>query len=221
MYCNYNTTRYLTSLEVSVVVKEINDFTHLDKIDNKATGQRIKFLVQTAGFSQKELAEVIRRDIKTISNYYCGISLPDKNDLLILSRILGIPYDEILIFKGDIEGYQRLEYYSIEYNGQDGETVNEAIERSKRESKLFNQDTKGRANIRNLEEAGFCLQFFSKEIEQDIRKRMMDELLSGSGIHSMYMYHIYEFYIWRKLSDEQQAKSKKQFAYWRGEVESC
>lgn len=193
------------------------DFSQLDKIVTKATGQRIKFLVQNAGFSQSQLAKILGRDSKTISNYYCGKSLPDKIDLIILSRILGKSYDELLVYKGDMEGYQRIDRYILDYHGDSDETLSEAINRSKTESKLFNPDTKGHANIRNLEEAGYCLEFFPSIIQQDIRNRMMDELLSGAGVHSIYMHHIFEVYIWRKLSNEQKAESKAQFANWRGE----
>ncbi|ASS95093.1 helix-turn-helix domain-containing protein [Peribacillus simplex] len=195
------------------------DFSQLDEINIKATGQRIKFLVQNAGFSQSQLGKILGRDSKTISNYYCGKSLPDKIDLIILSRILGESYDELLVYKGDMEGYQRIDHYILDYHGYDDETISEAINRSKTESKLFNPDTKGHANIRNLEEAGYCLEFFPFLIQQDIRNRMMDELLSGGGVHSTYMHHIYEFYIWHKLSNEQKAESKEQFAIWRGAKE--
>jgi transcriptional regulator with XRE-family HTH domain len=201
-----------------LIKKQIEDFSELDNIVVKATGRRIKFLVQNQDISQSQLAKLLGRDSKTISNYYCGISLPDKKDLIILSKILGKSYDEILVFKGDIEGYQRLDHYIIELNDAN-ETISDAINRSKTESKLFNPFSKGHAHIRNLEEAGFCLMFLSSRAEQDIRNRMMDELLSGRGVHSPYMQHIYEFYIWRKLSDEQKEESKKQFAFWRGEKE--
>lgn len=197
---------------------QIEDFSELDNIINDATGRRIKFLMQNQGISQSQLAKLLGRDIKTISNYYCGKSLPDKKDLIILSKVLGKSYDEILVFKGDLEGYQRIDHYNIEYD-EESETISDAINRSKTESKLFNSFSKGYANIRNLEEAGFCLLFFSSISEQDIRNRMMDELLSGKGVHSSYMQHIYEFYIWRKLSKEQKAICKAQFAYWRGEKE--
>jgi transcriptional regulator with XRE-family HTH domain len=193
------------------------DFSQLDKIDIKATGQRIKFIVQNAGYSQSQLAKLLRRDSKTISNYYRGKSLPDKIDFIILSRILGKSYDELLVFKGDMEGYQRIDHYLLDYNGHDEETISEAINRSKTESKLFNPTTQGHANIRNFEEAGYCLEFFHSLIQQDIRKRMMDELLSGRGVDSDYMHHIFESYIWRKLSNEQKAESKAQFAILRGE----
>ncbi|MFE4074400.1 helix-turn-helix domain-containing protein [Peribacillus sp. YIM B13477] len=200
--------------------KQIKDFSYLDKIVEKATGQRIKFLVQRAGFSQSQLAKIMGREGKTISNYYCGKSFPDKLDLITLSRILGVPYDELLIFRGDVECYQRLDNYIIGYRGHEDETIFDEIERSKTESKLFDPDTKGLANIRNLEEAGYCLQYRLPEIQQDIRNRIMDELFSGRGIHSQYMQHIFEFYIWRKLTDEQKAESEKQFAIWRGEKKS-
>lgn len=195
------------------------DFSRLDLIDHKETGQRIKFLVQNAGFSQKKLAELLRRSSKTISNYYSGKSLPDKVDLLFLSRILGKPYDELLVFKGDVEGYPRTDHYILDYHGHDEETTSEAINRSQTESKLFNPITKGYTNIRNFEEAGYCLKFFIPEMQQDIQNRMMDELFSGGGLHSDYMHHIFERYIWRKLSDQQQAECKAQFAIWRGEKE--
>lgn len=198
--------------------EKIEDFSELDNIVNEATGRRIKFLVQNQGISQSQLASLLGREIKTVSNYYCGKSLPDKKDLIILSRVLGKSYDEILVFKGDVEGYQRIDHFSIEYDDE-GETIQDAINRSKTESKLFNSFSKGYANIRNLEEAGFCLLFFSPKAEQDIRNRMMDELLSGRGVHSPYMQHIYELYIWRKLSKEQKSVCKEQFAYWRGEKE--
>ncbi|WP_342429333.1 helix-turn-helix transcriptional regulator [Neobacillus sp. FSL H8-0543] len=198
--------------------EQIEDFSELDNIVNEATGRRIKFLVQNQGISQSHLAKLWGRDTKTISNYYCGKSLPDKKDLIILSRVLGKSYDEILVFKGDVEGYQRIDQYSIEFDDK-CETISDAINRSKTESKLFNSFSKGYANIRNLEEAGFCFLFFSSEDEQDIRNRMMDELLSGKGVHSPYMQHIYEYYIWRNLSEEQKAVCKAQFAYWRGEKE--
>ncbi|MED3972924.1 hypothetical protein COM86_09450 [Priestia megaterium] len=194
------------------------DFSELDEIVVEETGRRIKFLVQGQGFSQSQLAKILGRDAKTISNYYCGKSLPDKKDLIVLSRILGLPYDEILVFKGDIEGYQRVQHYYLEYNGED-ETISDAIDKSKKESKLFNPHSKGLANIRNLEEAGFCLDFFSSLSQEDIRNRIMDELLSGRGVYSVYMHHIYEVYIWRKLSEEQKALCKAQFAYNRGETE--
>lgn len=196
----------------------MEDFSELDNIVIKATSRRIKFLVQNQCISQSQLANLLGREPKTISNYYCGKSLPDKKDLIILSRVLGKSYDEILVFKGDLEGYQRIDHNNIEYEDK-SETISDAINRSKKESKLFNPYSKGYVNIRNLEEAGFCLLFFSYKSEQDIRNRMMDELLSGKGVHSPYMQHIYEFYIWRKLSNNLKAICKDQFAYYRGEKE--
>ncbi|MGX8792696.1 helix-turn-helix domain-containing protein [Oceanobacillus oncorhynchi] len=139
---------------------EIEDSTYLDEIEANATGHRIKFLARKAGLSQSELAKLLKRDEKTISNYYCGKSLPDKVDLIILSKILGTDYDNLLVYRGDLEGYQRIDYYSIEYNGKENEINHEAISRATKESKLFDPHTKGRCNIRNLEEAGYCLAFF-------------------------------------------------------------
>lgn len=98
--------------------------------------RRIKFLVEKQGISQSQLAKLLGRDSKTTSNYYCGKSLSDKKDLLILLRILGKSYDEILVFKGDIEGYQRIDQYMIEYDDA-GESIYDALNRSKTKSKLF------------------------------------------------------------------------------------
>jgi transcriptional regulator with XRE-family HTH domain len=203
-------------------VVEINNmgeynYSDLDEIVLKATGQRIKYLVKKAGFSQSELARILDRDSKTISNYYCGKSLPILKDLIKLSRILGKSYDDLLVFKGDIEGFQRINLYILDYHGHDRESTSEAIDRSRKESKLFNPDTKGRANIRTLEEAGFCLEFFNDYIQKDLRNRIMDVLLSGGGVNSIYMHHIFERYIWRKLTKKQQTESREQFAIWRGE----
>lgn len=116
-----------------------------------------------------------------------------------------------------MQGYQRIDHYILEYHESSDETISEAINRSRKESKLFNPYTKGRANIRSLEEAGYCLEFFHYIVQQDIRNRMMDNLLSGKGVHSIYMHHIFETYIWKKLSNEQKAESEAQFAIWRGE----
>jgi transcriptional regulator with XRE-family HTH domain len=214
----YNTGNLIFWGGYGLTNEQVEDFSELDTIVIEATGRRIKFLVQNQGFSQSQLAKLLGRDTKTISNYYCGKSLPDKKDLIVLSRVLGKSYDEILVFKGDVEGYQRIDQYSIEYDDE-VENISDAINRSRTESKLFNPYSKGYANIRTLEEAGYCLLFFSDRAELDIRNRMMDELLSGKGVHSHYMQHIYEFYIWRKLTEEQKAMCKAQFAYGRGETE--
>ncbi|QJX80169.1 helix-turn-helix domain-containing protein (plasmid) [Priestia megaterium] len=204
--------------EFELSKEQVKDFSELDEIVLEATGRRIKFLVKEEGISQSQLADILGRDIKTISNYYCGKSLPDKVDLILLSRILGVPYDEILVFKGDVEGYQRIQHYYLTYD-EENETITNAINRSKKHSKLFNPHSKGSANIRSLEEAGFCLDYFTSLEQKDIRKRMMDALLSGRGVNDSYMHHIYENYIWRKLSDEQKAICKAQFAYDRAETE--
>ncbi|GAA0346707.1 hypothetical protein GCM10008931_42470 [Oceanobacillus oncorhynchi subsp. oncorhynchi] len=194
---------------------EIEDSTYLDEIEANATGHRIKFLARKAGLSQSELAKLLKRDEKTISNYYCGKSMPDKVDLIILSKILGTDCDNLLVYRGDLEGYQRIDYYSIEYNGKENEINHEAISRAAKESKLFDPHTKGRCNIRNLEEAGYCLAFFCYLTQLDIKKRMMDALLSSGGVHSIYMHHIFEFDLWRKLSSKQKDDCKAQFAIWR------
>lgn len=195
---------------------ELEDTTYLDEINTKATGRKIKYLAQCAGYSQKNLAELMSRETKTISNYYCGKSLPDKIDLILLSNILRMPPDELLVYQGDLEGYRRNEQYFPEYD-EESETLSEAIERSKKESKLFLLYTKGYCNIRNLKEAGYCLEFLDDADAQDIRNRMMDALLSGSGVHNGYIQHIFENYIWRKLSIEEKADCETQFAIWRGE----
>ncbi|AUO10396.1 helix-turn-helix domain-containing protein [Priestia megaterium] len=198
--------------------EHVKDFSELDEIVVEETGRRIKFLVQSQGLSQSQLAKILGRDAKTISNYYCGKSLPDKKDLIVLARILGVRYDEILVFRGDIEGYQRIQHYNLECN-EECNTISDAINKSQKESKLFNPHSKGRANIRNLVEAGLCMEFFSSRVKQDICNRIVDTLLSGRGVDSTYMHHIYENYIWRKLSEEQKEFCKSTFAYERGETE--
>lgn len=196
--------------------EQVEDFSRLDEIANKETGRKIKSLVQNRSISQTQLAKMLNKDAKTISNYYCGKSLPDKKDLILLSRILAVPPDEILVFRGDVEGFQRISHFYFEYD-EDTETIYDAINKSKMESKLFNPWSKGCANIRNLEEAGLCLNFFSSLAEQNIRNRIMDALFSGNGINNSYMHQIYEDYIWRELSEEQKNLCKTFFAYWRGE----
>ncbi|MGF9891365.1 helix-turn-helix domain-containing protein [Priestia megaterium] len=196
--------------------EQVEDFSRLDEIANKETGRKIKSLAQNRSISQTQLAKMLNKDAKTISNYYCGKSLPDKKDLILLSRLLAVPPDEILVFRGDVEGFQRISHFYFEYD-EDTETIYDAINKSKIESKLFNSWSKGRANIRNLEEAGLCLNFFSSLAELNIRNRIMDALFSGNGINNSYMHHIYEDYIWRELSEEQKDLCKTFFAYWRGE----
>lgn len=199
--------------------ERVKDLSGLDEIVVGATSKRLKFLVKRIGISQSQLAIILGRDSKTISNYYCGKSLPDKKDLIILARILGVSYDDILVFKGDIEGFQRTDRYYLEYDEENEKICANFVENSDKDSKLFNTSSKGYANIRNLEEATFCMRFLSYLEEQDISRRMMDAILYRGGIYSYYMHHIYEVYIWEKLSKEQKNLCKKQFAYLRGERE--
>ncbi|WP_394555649.1 hypothetical protein C1N61_30290 (plasmid) [Priestia aryabhattai] len=199
--------------------KQVKDFSELDEIVIKATSKRLKFLVKRIGLSQSQLAKILDRDSKTISNYYCGKSLPDKKDLIVLSRVLGVSYDDILVFKGDIEGYQRTNRYHLEFDEKTEKVCAEFIKNSSKDSKLFNTSSQGCANIRNLEEATIAMQFLHFMIEEDISSRMMAAILYRGGIYSDYMHHIYEVYIWEKLSEEQKLICQKQFAYLRGESE--
>lgn len=196
--------------------RHIEDFRRLDEIDKKATGRRIKCFARQRGFSQPRLAELMKVDPKTISNYYCGVSLPELTHLFRLSRILGKSIEDILVFVGDSEGYQRLDEFHIEYE-EENETLADALKRYEKESKLFACFTKGETYIRSFEEAGLCLLLLSKDIQDDVITRMSEHLFfSEASVNSSYMQSQFR-YIWRALSDEERDVCAAYFAFLRGE----
>jgi transcriptional regulator with XRE-family HTH domain len=86
-------------------------------IDKKATGKLIKGLCQKRGLTQMQLANLLDREKKTVSNYYCGETLPRLVDFPKLSWILGKSIDELLVLKGDIKDYKWEDICVIDDNG--------------------------------------------------------------------------------------------------------
>lgn len=62
------------------------------------TGSNIKFLMQQANISARQLQTVMNFPyIQTIYNWTRGINLPTVDNLIVLSKIFGVSINEILV----------------------------------------------------------------------------------------------------------------------------
>lgn len=71
-----------------------NEIVGLDMI---ATGNNIANLIDGSKYTDKDLSEILGITVQSINKWRHGKSLPDIENLFILSRILGVKIDDILI----------------------------------------------------------------------------------------------------------------------------
>jgi len=72
-------------------------------IQQKATGNRIKRLLQENGYTVKDIQEVMGfENPQAVYKWLSGRSLPSLDNLLILSRVLHTSIEDILVIDGDI-----------------------------------------------------------------------------------------------------------------------
>ena len=72
-------------------------------IDMTETGKNIALLIKNAGYSVKDLQyEFGFATPQAIYKWLNGKSLPNLDNLLVLSKVLGVTIDEILITKDNV-----------------------------------------------------------------------------------------------------------------------
>ena len=87
-------------------------------IDLRATGQNIKTMRKAAGFSVRDLQEILGfTNPQAIYKWQNGDSLPSIDNLVILAAVLGVTIDEILVTDGDEAGDGNGEQESLVIEG--------------------------------------------------------------------------------------------------------
>ena len=72
-------------------------------IQQEATGKRIKELLKQNGYSVKQIQEVMGfENPQAVYKWLSGKSLPNVDNLLILSRVLHTSIEDILVVDGDV-----------------------------------------------------------------------------------------------------------------------
>lgn len=66
-------------------------------LDIIATGERIAMCISKSGLSDKELGAMMHVSVQAINKWRHGRSLPDIENMYILSRILGTHIDSLLM----------------------------------------------------------------------------------------------------------------------------
>ena len=66
-------------------------------LDIKATGTQISKLINESGLNDKKLGEIMDLSVQSINKWRHGRSLPDIENMFILSRILGKRVDVFLV----------------------------------------------------------------------------------------------------------------------------
>ncbi len=84
-------------------------------LDMQATGEKIGGLIKHAGMTERTIAEQMHLSVQAINKWKHGKSLPDIENLYILSQILGNKVDDMLVARIDI-CKSMIEYDSMHYN---------------------------------------------------------------------------------------------------------
>ena len=80
-------------------------------IQLKETGNRIKELLMTNGYSVRDIQQVMGfENPQAVYKWLSGKSLPSVDNLLILSKVLHTSIEDILVFDGD---FLYLRYFYI------------------------------------------------------------------------------------------------------------
>lgn len=66
-------------------------------IDVEATGKRIGRMIKERGISDKELSKMMGISIQAINKWRHGYTIPDIENMYILSRILCVKVDDFLV----------------------------------------------------------------------------------------------------------------------------
>ena len=78
-------------------------------IQQKETGENIRRLLKTNGYTAKDVQEVMGfENPQAVYKWLSGKSLPNLENLLILSKLLNISIENILVLDEDINILQRI-----------------------------------------------------------------------------------------------------------------
>lgn len=72
-------------------------------IDSVATGKRIHDLMKCKGLSMKAVSEEVLVSQQSVWKWCKGQTVPSLDNMVILSRILGVPMDDIIVVNENIE----------------------------------------------------------------------------------------------------------------------
>lgn len=76
-------------------------------IQQEATGKRIKELLKQNGYTVREIQQVMGfENPQAIYKWLSGKSLPNVDNLVILSRVLHTSIEDILVIDGDVVIYK-------------------------------------------------------------------------------------------------------------------
>ena len=74
-------------------------------LDMQATEERIGGLIKHAGMSERTMAEHMNLSVQAINKWKHGKSLPDIENMYILSQILGKKVDDLLVPRVDVRRF--------------------------------------------------------------------------------------------------------------------
>jgi len=77
-------------------------YTKVEGIDMEATGRKIGMLISDSGLTDKKFGEKMGLSVQAINKWRHGHTLPDIDNLFILSRIFGIKVDDFLVPKANL-----------------------------------------------------------------------------------------------------------------------
>ena len=107
-------------------------------LDMEATGKRIGRYLDKCNLGDKDVAEIMNLSVQAINKWRHGHSIPDIDNLYLLSRILNVKVDDLLVsrvensrsliydiesFSGKADRPRNLEAYYSMFSGRSGKRI--------------------------------------------------------------------------------------------------
>ena len=81
-------------------------------IDMQRTGQKIKYIIESAGYTPRMLQEYLHLScVQPIYRWYKGLILPSVDHLFMLSELLGVHMEDFLVKKNTVPVIYDVERY--------------------------------------------------------------------------------------------------------------
>lgn len=158
---------------------EENKIPYYNSVDWRMTGQIIKYCACKYGYKKREIGKVINVNEDTIKKYYQGKYAIPVERLYGLSTLFKVSINDLLVLKGDIEHYIR----KTGLLGEDIQTDDKYIG-------LF-QEYKNNCPIKNFVDLGLIFYNLEEPIQEDVRRRIFDHLMSGRSYEEAYVQNMF------------------------------
>lgn len=94
----------------------MNEKTTYANIDMKRTGKRMKYIMESAGYTPRMIQEYLHLScVQPIYRWYKGLILPSVDHLFMLSELLHVHMEDFLVKKNTLSVRYEIDRYNVRF----------------------------------------------------------------------------------------------------------